>query len=221
MSERRRAVGSAVAAVAMFAVAVGVILLWGRTTPPQLPSLAEQPEPRLEAAVAYIAEGSGEQPCVVVVDLSDGSRDVRGCPDVDLSEATVSDDGRTVRAVGRHPAGRLELTFDADGLASRRLVTGDEAPRAEQLPEPHRAQRADATRVVTGYGDDRAEVTVFDADGRVRAQRRFDGGDYAITRARWIGDGEWLVLFDNAGRLLVADEQLGEARVVANDVATP
>lgn len=236
MTDRRRAVVSAVAAAALFAAAVVVIVVLGRTSPPSFPPLAQQLEPRVEGVVAYLAQDDDDSPCVAVVDVSDASRRVLGCPadrlyEVRVTGGTADEGGLTVEARGEHPGGRLVVRYDASGRTSRRVVTGPETrspgepavpggpPPPGLRPVPDGAQRSDGTRAVTGFGDARAEVTVLTADGRIVAKRDFDGGDYAVTRARWTDDGRWLLLWDTAGRLLVADAQLRDIRVVADDVA--
>lgn len=218
MSERRRALTSAFVAAAVLVAAVTAIVAVGRSSPPPLPTLAEQPEPRVGGAVAYIAATDDDGSCVVAVDLADGAERTRACTDSVLHTAAVTDDG-VVTAVGVHPGGQLVVTVDADGAVDERIVDGDDVPELPDRLTRQPAVRGDGMRVTTGHGDDATLVTVIDADGRIHAERRFDGGrGYAISHVGWTGDEQWVLLGDTAGRLIVADDRLRHARVVADDV---
>lgn len=223
MSDHARAVVSAGVAAALFVGAVAVVVVLGRSSPPQLPSLAGQPVPDLHGQLAYLAEGDGDQTCAAIVDLADGSRRVRGCVDARLHEATLADDGRTVEAVGSHPGGTLVVTFDEDGRIRQRVVDPADPADIDDPLRSRRAESADGRRaIISGFGHDPAEIAVVGADGRVLAERRFEGGrGYGVTHVGWISDDEWLVLHDTAGRLLVIDAGLRRARVAADDVLSP
>lgn len=223
MSDHARAVVSAGVAAAVFVGAVAAVAVLGRSSPPQLPSLADQPVSDLHGQIAYVVAGDGDQTCAAIVDLADGSREVRGCVDARLHGATLADDGRTVEAVGSHPGGTLVVTFDGDGRIRERVVDPAEPADIDDPLRSRRAESADGRRaIISGFGHDPAEIAVVSADGRVLAERRFEGGrGYGVTDVGWITDDEWLVLRDTAGRLVVIDASLRRARVAADDVLSP
>lgn len=149
MSERRRALTAAFVAAAVLVAAVTAIVVVGRSSPPPLPTLAEQPEPRVGGAGAYLAandDGGGS--CVVAVDLADGSEQTRACTDAVLHTAAVTDDG-VVTAVGAHPGAQLVVTVGADGAVDERIVDGDDVPEVADRLTRQPAARGDGARVTT------------------------------------------------------------------------
>lgn len=207
MPERRRTLAAAGAVLVLAAVAA-VVLVFGYVPLPDFPSLAARPEPDIPGSVAYLVYEEREGPCLETVPASGGEPRRVTCRESDLllegpGPLAWTPEGDLL-LVGYQPfGGKVAVVLDPE--------TGDELERIElrhdhsdPLPSD-RAERADRSRIVTRHPDDAPVVAVREADGTVREVLRVEEAprDYAFWGAQWSPDGEWILLEDSEGRLIV------------------
>jgi hypothetical protein len=192
------------AAAVLVLLVVGAVLLFGVERPPALASLADEPDPAPSAGVAWLA-WSGDGSCLSVArpsgeveqlwcDRSGG--EVVGWPEAGTIEVAVYERGEEVR------------TIDAE--------TGEVL---ERTSGPLRGDGGDRQVVWTEWRDGELTVSLDDDDTvlwRTEAPERYD-----VRGSARSADGEWVVMVDEAERLLVVPAD-GSAppRVWASGVET-
>lgn len=183
----RRSIVALVAAAAVVVITVGLVLVFGLARPPALASLAEEPEPTLDAAVAWVR--FDREACLEVA-----------TPDAATREVVCGLRGEEI------------LGWDADGIAmlvwerssAVEVIDPDSGEVVEVRPydvDPWEGREREWNRVDTRQHD--GVLTV-----------RFDGTDLWEVEAPesyWINpgsvspDGRFVVAFDSADRLLLFD----------------
>lgn len=217
MSPGTRRTVAIVAAAAVGITIVVVVVTVGLIPLPDIPSLAEQPDPPVPARIAFLQGGDGrEEPrCLWIVDGSD-TREVT-CLDGYAQVVGWTDDGRVeVTRLDRGPATVLEVDPTSGEIVQRRR-RDDEAPMP---PWPSPRERADGTLLETAGSDGHVALVAAPRTGRSRVLLALDGPrDYRLDNPTWSPDGEWAAVVDSAGRLIVlrvtGDPQ---PRIVADDV---
>lgn len=217
----QRASLAALAAFLVVAAAIAVIVALGRVTPPEVPALADEPDPAIAGTVAVL-RGS-EETCVDLVEAASGRARTLHCDDEHLTSLAWRDDA-TVQASGLAPGARERvLDIDVGGaVIEERHVAFDDRPRvADDLPvvEPEVAgeatERADGREVATQ--PDPPGVVVYDDDGRVVGRWETEEAiGYRIVEVSWSPDGQWILARDSANRLLVLDDRAKGARLLVD-----
>lgn len=218
MSPQRRRTVAIVTAVAVAVAVVLVVVTVGIIPLPDLPTLAERPDPPLPAAIAYTQRDGGReaQQCLRVVEGAD-DREVT-CLDEHVELVGWTADGDiAVATYGPGPPVRLEIDPASGRTVSRRRADHGSPPR--RLPEAHR--RDDGTELHTTARDGHAELLAVAADGTSRVLLALDGPrDYRLRDAHWAPGGAWVAVVDSADRLIVVRADGAPApRVAAEDIA--
>ncbi|HUG85174.1 MAG TPA: hypothetical protein VMM13_11445 [Euzebya sp.] len=203
-----------VAAIVVVALVIGVVVAFGLIPYPDLPSVADQPDPPVTAQLAYTSyERAG--PCVHVVDGRGRDREL-GCGQSFQGVPVWLEDGRL---------GLRSYEPDGSTVAVLQTDTGEVIERVEEL----RTERQDlqvtneaGEELRIGGQDGRTWVQVTGPDGDGRRVLELDGpGTYQLYEVGWSTDGDWIVAQDSIGRVLVvaADGRV-EARIWATDVGS-
>jgi len=182
-----RSVAALIAAAVLVVGVVVLVLVLGVARPPALPTVAEQPDPAPPASVAWTRWQEGF-----------------ACVD------TLAPDG-TVTEIACDLQGEEILAWDADGIAL--WVWG---PREMvEILDPATGEVVD-TRPASGQLLDERPMDALRVrhdDGRLTVQLRDTGevlwevdahANYRVREGSLSPDGEWVAMFDSAGRLLVA-----------------
>lgn len=196
---RQRSVLALGAAGLLVAAVTVVVVLFGVTAYPDVPRLAEQPEPAVSGQLAYLRYD--REPCLHVVDGRGADREVRCGSDVEGGGLTWEDDHHLL--VHRYRFDDEVLTIDVrtGEVTSVRPATRADEPRP--LPDGL-VERADGTRVSTTARGTTATVELRDPHGRTRTVLELEGPTgYRLDDARWTADGRWIVVRDSAERVLV------------------
>lgn len=180
-----------VAAAVVAVVAVGLVLVFGVTRPPQLAATGDDPALVPTAAIAIHGWRDGES-CVRVV-APDGATHEAWCHEDGGELLGWSDDGIVVRSYGRHD--EVELVLDPE--------TGEVVSSAGARPERGTTARYDGVTLTTSRASGSSgDLEVRLPDGTVLW--RVDAPDsYDVTGGWRSPDGDQVALLDAAGRLLV------------------
>lgn len=219
MNADRRAVVSIVGAVLVLLLVTVIIVVFGVIPLPEFASLADQPDPSVPGTVAYL--GVDEDPCLFTVQASGGEPHEVWCGREFVEFPVWSSDGLLV--LTDWSAGPTYLLIDpATGTEVDRVPVGDQGAEGEPPPRrlDERRERADGAVVRTdGRGNGEAAVVVRFPDGSEQTivSVKDAPADYYFYEAQWSPDGDWVLVTDNAGRLLIvgADGTPGARVLVA------
>ena len=221
MNPARRAVVSIVGAGLVVLLVMVIILVFGVIPLPDFPSLADQPDPSIPGTVAYVGFDGG--PCLFTVPASGGETREVWCGREYVEFPMWSSDGLLV--LNDWTVEPTYLVIDpVSGTEVDRLPIGDQGADAEPIPYPldKRRERADGAIVlVEGRGNGEAEVVVRLSDGSERMILSVTDApsDYYFHESQWSPDGEWVLITDNAGRLLIVGANgTPDARVLVDDL---
>lgn len=192
-----------VAAVMVIAVVV-VVLLFGVARPPELVSLADQPEPAVSASMVWRVD-EGSEPCLQFV-TPDGVRSEEILCDYDLGEIVAWDDqGVVLRSWGMQ-----------EELRWLDPASGEEVQR-EQVSDEGSVAAHPGSDITTRARSGTVRVTL-DATGQVLWEVPAHEG-YRVQTGSVSPDGRWVAMVDSARRLLlVPSDGSAEPRVWAEDV---
>ncbi len=203
MTPERRAVVAVVAAISVLVVVTVVILTFGVIPLPDFPALADRPDPSIPGTVAYMEYG--ETPCLFTVPASGGEGREAWCGREYVEFPAWTSDG-------------LLVVTDWEGTPTYLLIdpaTGDEVdrvPAGDQLvdgPLPYlgadRQERADGAVVRTEglRGGTSSVVVRLDGTDQTILSIEDAPSDYRFYEAQWSPDGEWVLVSDTEGRLLI------------------
>ncbi len=214
VAERGRRVWALVVAVVVVVVAVAVIIAFGIVPYPDLPAMADQPDPPVTGQIAY-ARYDGDGPCVHVVD-GRGREDELGCGSAfEGSLRWIDEDRLGVQRFGG--SARIDVYDVATGEVVETLVDHDEDLFDRGVLQD---VAADGRRVTTGGEEGRVWVEVVDDAGAVERVLELDGPErYQLHDVGWTEDGAWIVARDSGQRVIVVDaEGRVEPRLWAQDV---
>lgn len=185
-SPPRRSLPTLLVAGALVTVVVALVLVFGIARPPELVSLADEPEPALTAGIAWSAWEEGGA-CLYTLDPAGTQREV-GCGYDGEELLAWTDDGIAMLVWG--PRDGAEL-IDPD--------TGEVVDTVAGQPEEWFGRDAGVvrSRVVDGT------LTVTLRDGGVELWRVDVAGNYTVDDGFLSPDGEWVLLVDRSGRLLL------------------
>jgi hypothetical protein len=222
----RRAVIAIVGAVVVVVGAFLGIVAAGLVPLPDFPVLADDPDPAIPGTVAYL-DVEGNDLCIMTVPAGGGpSREVaclqRVGPGADLAWTA---EGRIAARV------YVERGLDIVVYDPR---SGTEVERIEVFPRHRGVERTDVVgafaeidRTVRTDGarlrvedprEGRAVLLVRDPDGGERELLTLDGPrDYRLSSAQWSPDGQWILVADSRGRLIVLDSEGERPRLLAHD----
>ncbi len=222
VSERRLVVAVVASAVIVVVVAA-LVALYGVRNPPDFPSLAEQPDPSIPGTIAWTSPSAADErgPCVHAATPATGEVSEVACLSAELHwlhRIVWTSEGEIV-AIGRRVPDEQQtaVVVDLDG----QVVTVGTVPPTAALDDQR--TREDGARVRTGApGPDVSTVEVSEADGRVWTAVRVEARAYRFRHVKWSPDGEWLLITDSEGRLLVAPaDEDAEVRLLTDDLMGP
>ncbi|CAN5481582.1 hypothetical protein BH23ACT9_BH23ACT9_02430 [soil metagenome] len=217
---RSRRGGALVAASVVVVAVVAVVAVFGLVPYPDVPTLADQPDPPVTGQLAYITYGSSQrQPCLHVVDgLGEDGQLV--CGSAYGGALHWIDEGRLGVADFRGAAAAISVIDAATGEVIDTMP--EDRDRDEPFPTGVDPENDDGDVLLIGEEDDRVWLDARRADGRTDRLLELEGpASYTLYDAGWTADGRWAVVQDSQQRLLVVDaEGTAPARVWATDVSS-
>ncbi len=220
MTAERRAVVSIVAAVATLTVVTVIILVFGVIPLPEFPSLTDQPDSSIPGTVAFVHYD--EEPCIFTVRASGGEEQEVWCGSEYVEFPAWTSDGLLVVTDWSAEPTYLLIDPATGALVSRVPFSPDEsAPEAWPQPYPPEArrERADGAEVRTEGTRGGSSAVIVRTDGSDMTIVSVEGApsDYRFYEAQWSPDGEWVLVSDTAGRLIVVGaDGAPEARVLVH-----
>jgi len=206
MTPKRRAIVSIVAAVSVLVVVTVIIFVFGVIPLPDYPSLADQPDPSIPGRVAYVE--FDEEPCLFIVPASGGDAQEVWCGRQYIEYPSWSSDGLLL--VMDYTAEPTYILIDpATGNEVDRVRVEDtNVPGAEPLRYGPgiRYERPDGATVITAgrrSGESTVEVQLPGGESRTILSVEDAPADYQFVDVQWSPDGEWVLVSDTEGRLLI------------------
>lgn len=204
--DTRQTVGLGIAAVIVVVVAA-LVAVFGIVPFPDTPRLADQPEPQVPGRLAYLSWDDGES-CLHVVDGAGNDLVLTCDPDHGGEGLRWTEDGYIALTVWSVTA-REERIIDP---ATGDTVEVREAPELDELgrvPEPGDLTipphvRADGTEVRVDSRAGKVEIAVGrPGEPREVVWEAVGPERYRLEQPSWSPDGEWLLVRDSRGHLLV------------------
>lgn len=210
----RRAITAVVGAGLVIVAVVVVILVFGLIPMPQYPSLADSPDPSIPGTVAFVRWES-DQPCVYVVPAAGGPERQIVCDRYDLATRPAwSAEGLLV--LTDYPNVYV-LVDPSTGAEIRRVEAAgpDDFEKSSMRTFDLSQTREDGATIVVTSGPRRegaASLTVRFSDGSTRTllQPEQAPADYRFDMAQWSPDGNWILVTDSEGRLIIVDARGGD-----------
>lgn len=233
MTSRRRAVTAWLAATSVLIV-VAIMILVGVADPaPRYPSLSDDPDDSIPGTVAYVT--SDNESCLRTVLASGSDPQELGCDDQMLQSLAWAADG-AILVIRFGDENRELVRLDAEtgeeieAVSFASLSKTERRETREALGHRARMERGDgaSVRVRHGYegsgeyedSEESESVVVRHSDGKKQTILTAEGtgSRYGFETAQWSPDGEWVLVADSVGRLLiVAVEGASEARVLVDE----
>lgn len=204
--ETRQTIGLGVAAGIVIVVAA-LVAVFGVVPFPTTPTVAEQPDPAVPGRLAYLV-WDRDDTCLHVVDGVGTDTEVT-CGLVEHGGGLRWTDDGYVAVRTWDGAGEAERIIDpATGVTVElRPVPAGDQPGATPPFDPdagHSRIRADGWEVRTDSRSGRVTVSVGPPEGPREVVWEAAGpASYRLDEASWSPDGEWLLLRDSRGHLLV------------------
>ena len=213
----RRGPWAAVAA-AVVLLGTAAVILWGRVPLPSFPDLAAAPDPAIAGTVAYL-QPELNRGCIRLVPASGGESTELTCrfdgvealfwtPDANLLVLTAWEDGLGATVVDPESGATLQRVP---------LAVGDKPSELNQDLYTRDGQRL----VVVDEGRGRPALMVRTGDTSSTLLTVEGPADYRFEAAQWSPDGNWVLLTDNHGRLLVLGDGGTPGPRVLVDVGEP
>jgi hypothetical protein len=214
-ADRRTVIAITGAVAIVLVVALGIIV-FGYVPLPDYPRLDDDPDPAIPGMIVYV-EASNEQSCLVTISAGGGAATEMACERdggyFDQNLAWTADGLVVTMQYGRQ--GREIVAYDPQtGREVERIVV-DEPPsnRPPRIVEPNltrpeeRMTRADGARLEIAHRPEgETAVRLRDAEGQRRDLLAAEGPrNYEFVSAQWSPDGEWVLVADSRGRLIVVD----------------
>jgi hypothetical protein len=176
-----------IAAAAVVVIAIGLVLAFGMARPPELASLAEEPEPALDAAVAWVRWD--REACLYVATPDAATREVvcglRG-------EEVLGWEADGIGMLGWEPSEAIEVIDpDTGEVVDVRPSTGEPWEERERGWDRIDSRQHDGVLTVRLAGTVLWEVEAPEA--------------YWVNPGALSPDGRFVVAFDSADRLLLFD----------------
>jgi hypothetical protein len=195
-----RAVVAVSASVLVVVAVLVIVLVFGVIPLPDYPSLAEQPDASIPGTVAFITDG--QPACLGVVPASGGVATEVRCGAVELGTLGWTSDGKIITIDFTTSTARYLIIDPTSGEIIDTVPAGvDEPTPLVREPESTRADGAvlitDNTRGATAVklrSPNQDPVTILSADGPQ---------DYSFDVATWSPDGQWVLVVDSEGRILI------------------
>lgn len=204
-------VGASIAAVVILTATVLLIVLFGFIPLPEVPSLSERPDPAIPGTVAYVDHTGREEACIYRVDASGGDPTKVYCEPSRFFDSALSwtSEGNIVF---QSFEGFGPETVVIDSETGTELARVPASPE-DELDEPRmgfemafdRIERADGALLATN-SDFRGGASVavsLDGTRRILWEVEDAPQDYQFQNAQWSPDGNWILVSDSAGRLII------------------
>jgi hypothetical protein len=209
-----------VAGVAVLLLVVGLCVAASMeeiSNVPTFPSLSAQPDHSLEGTVAYL--DWAYPACVRVVAAAGAPAKTLGCGG---SYLEWLEDGRLEVLAYDQPEGPETLVPTGGRIIDVATGAEEEVPLAEIPPEiPEASDPAigpNGERVTVTGQDGGVEILLEDGSGTRKLLSVEGGNEYTMSMQGWSPDGEWILLADSAGRLLlVTVDEPSETWVLAEE----
>ena len=218
--KRRAFVWSGMAVVASAVVALSVLRV---DRPPEYPSLAASPDNSIPGTVAYVYPVSDEGDCIYTVPAAGGEPKQIVCADREIKRFGWVSNGRIL--IRWKVAGEpFYVQIDAEtGEQISSVPVADVSKTDRRRIDPALNRWSDRKKRADGAvlrGNDYDVIVRYPEGGKKTILKRRDNGSnpyrstrlrfldyrpntYSFLDPRWAPDGEWVLVSDAAGRLLV------------------
>lgn len=200
-SPPRRSIPALLAAGGLVTIVVALVLVFGLARPPELASLADEPEPALTAGIAWTQWEEGGS-CLYTLDAA-GTEHELGCGYDGEEPVAWNEDGIAMPVWG--PRAGVEFIDPETGEVTE-TVAGEPEEWFGRDDGAVRGRVVDGTLTVT-LRDEGVELWRVDVEG-----------DYTVDTGVLSPDGEWVVLVDRSGRLLLVPSDGSAAPRVWHEV---
>lgn len=218
MTPERRPFLAAAGAVALVGAAVAAIVVLGGVRYPDLPTVAEQPDPVVEGRIAF-ARWDGGDSCIVVAEAGREPRALTCKDHGGFGGLDWTADGR-LRVERWSGSVDEELVLDpATGeVVDRRVRPDDDGSDDARDHGPPAWEWDDGSRVVVGGADRESWVERLGPDGPPERLLTVHGPrGYRFDDATFSPDGDWVLVTDSEERLIVVPAGGGPARLLTED----
>lgn len=209
--DRRARISLGIAA-GVVVVVVAVVAVFGIRHLPEFPLATDPPRLDLPGTIAYVVTEEGES-CAATRPASGGGERTVFCPrDLDgpewVNQLAWTPEGNLI-VLGHGRFGEIAVVIDPE--SGRQLDRIELDPKDTGRPfsrvDDRRTRDDGAELAVSSSREGEPSVSVQSPDGDVREILSVDGPrDYTFVDASWSPDGEWILVADGDGRLLVVGE---------------
>lgn len=216
MTPERRALIAIGGSVFVAVMVTVIIVAFGVIPLPKFASLDDQPDSSIPGTIAYIV--ANENSCLFTVPAGGGNEKEVWCSRSFVESPEWTADGRVVLTDWSDTPSFVVIDVGS-GDAIERIPIGDR-PVPDTFGE--RRTRIDGAIVSTdGVGNGKSEVTVSLPDDSIQTILSVADApdDYYFDQVQWSPDGAWVLVIDNAGRLMIVGaDGTPEARILVEDV---
>lgn len=198
-----RAVLAVSASVVVILAVLVAVLVFGVIPLPNYPSLADNSDTSIPGAVAFITDDN--PPCLGVVQASGGPTTELRCGVVEVGTLGWTSEGLIVTIDFSSAAPRYLLIDPVSGEVVDTVPTDFEEPKP--LAWESQSTRADGAVLITDNNRGTATVKVRVPNQEPTSILSTEGPqDYSFDVATWSPDGQWVLVVDSEGRILIVGE---------------
>ncbi|MGH3441511.1 MAG: hypothetical protein ACRDUY_05600 [Nitriliruptorales bacterium] len=191
---------------------VALVAAFGVRRLPEFPDVADAPQLDVPGTIAYVTLEDGEN-CAATTSASGAGERTTFCPrDIDgpqwINQLAWTPDGNLI-VLGHGRFGEVAVVVDPESGRQLDRIEFSEADRPQPLSRfgDRRTREDGAELAVSSSREGVATLSVRSPDGDIREIVAVDGPrDYTFRDASWSPDGEWILIADGDGRLLVVSE---------------
>lgn len=210
----RRTAAAAVASLVIVVVVVVIVAAFGIRRPPELPSLAEDPDETVPGTVALLQHTARGETCVDLVPAGGGEVTRLTCAEPVggwIESLTWTPSGEVVLVRHGEPriGGRQTMTAAIVSVPDGEVIDEVELPGDWARPAGGPGQRSEGTVVLaaSSHRDGEARLIVRSPQGETTTIADLDGPEgYAFVEPRWSPDGGWILVRDTEQRLIIVAE---------------
>ncbi len=210
MTDSRKVLTSVIASVVVIAVVVGLVLVFAIIPLPTFASLADEPDASIPGRVAFSQWDNGDL-CIWTVDAAGGEEPHEVLCDTDIGFADLlpgwTPEGMLLVQEFRGESQAFRVIDPETGTTLNR-ITGDQVDTSRDPVGRDLYTAPDGSEVYTEQDPGSPRVVVQSPTGVEHTLLEVEGPkDYSFNQATWSPDGEWLLVQDSEGRLLILAAQ--------------